>query len=341
MGKEFGSWLYWQHYQWQSPNLNCGSFLPNLEQQNITNPNAYPDHANPRICSFSASKNAAGFMVPDDMESFCGEGLQAWVSCYPQQMFTPTPKAVPGEKFYVSQSGEPLANQKRFLGFDQSGNRKHLVSSSTMHLSNDSYLSNLKPFDARRSHPEPPIDKDTLISNFPGKGNWHGLDKTHEADALGWSGSEMHEDTEEINALLYSDEEEEEETSTGHCPSEMTAYKGNADYDSSEVASSFTPTKRRRNEVDNDPLVMDMANSVREGDDKDDAQSSCIKGRAEGGEGSSVSKRLKKARIRETLGILRSIIPGGKGKDAMVILDEAIQYLKSMRLKAKTLELLP
>jgi len=53
----------------------------------------------------------------------------------------------------------------------------------------------------------------------------------------------------------------------------------------------------------------------------------------------SGNKRMKRERIRETVNILQGIIPGVRGKDAMVVLDETIHYLKSLKLKAMALGL--
>ncbi|KAK0576830.1 hypothetical protein LWI29_023981 [Acer saccharum] len=133
----------------------------------------------------------------------------------------------------------------------------------------------------------------------------------------------MHEDTEELNALLYSDDDsdytdDDEVTSTGHSPSTMTAHEKLDWFEGSteEVASSAGPTKKRN----------------------DDAESSCANSQyPRCGEMGSLSgnKRMRNEKIRETVNVLRSIIPGGKGKDTMVVIDEAIDYLKSLKLKAK------
>ncbi|KAG1334621.1 putative Transcription factor bHLH143 [Cocos nucifera] len=177
-----------------------------------------------------------------------------------------------------------------------------------------------------------------------------GSNETDVSDGHG--GEEMHEDTEEIDALLYSDsdEEEEEAKSTGHSPVKMAAESAE------EVASSTVPAKRRRVDLELDASLVDTASSAvadryqdlcsecRNKDASDDAESSCVRG---GGKRRLVeeeaetrsnsnhgSKRLKRARIQETVGVLRRIIPGGKGKDAATILDEAIRYLRTLKLKA-------
>lgn len=323
MGKDCGSWQH--HYVRQSPSLNCGSIPPDMGQQNIAHSMAFPVYTN--RFPISPSGAAAGFSVPENSElkSFCGNELPACYSYYPQQTWTPTPKSIAGEKFYVSQCGEAATNQKRFLVFDQSGNRTSLVFRSVGYPFQNPFASTLKQTDAI---------KDTPILDSVKKDGLPWLDEKHdETHVSGGSGSEMREDTEELDALLYSDDDEE--SSTGHSPSDMTGYEKNeANYSGTEVASSGTPTKRRR--LEHEPALMDTASSGKELDLEDDAQSSYIRGDLS--EGSLSSKRLRREKIRETVGILRRIIPGGKGsKDAIVVLDEAIQYLKSMRLKAGAL----
>ena len=46
---------------------------------------------------------------------------------------------------------------------------------------------------------------------------------------------------------------------------------------------------------------------------------------------------FKRDRVRQTLRILESIIPGAEGKDPLLVIDEAIDYLKILKLKAKSL----
>ncbi|CAL9208996.1 transcription factor bHLH143-like isoform X1 [Musa acuminata AAA Group] len=156
-------------------------------------------------------------------------------------------------------------------------------------------------------------------------------------------GVEMHEDTEEINALLYSDSDDEE-ASTGHSP------VGALEMGSSEVASSMLPVKRRRVDVEFDASLVDTASSqvfhcpnepmrYRNKDEDDDTESSFVKGGDH--DQNADDRQLKRARIQETVGILRTIIPGGRGKDAASVLDEAIHYLKSLKLKTRSLNATP
>lgn len=147
------------------------------------------------------------------------------------------------------------------------------------------------------------------------------------------SEDEMHEDTEEIDALLYSDSDygyDDEETSTGHSPLDME-----------EIASSYLPTKRRRvDSTEIDALLMDTASSsvaplphYMQEDSSNDL-SFVGKGEDKTGQGGR-SRCNKRESIQATVSMLKRIIPGGKGKDAASVLDEAIQYLKLLKLQAK------
>lgn len=213
---------------------------------------------------------------------------------------------------------EFAGSHKRFMGFSQSWDQTSLIFSSSC----NAYLT-LNPTNQS-------LD----------------LQGSNEVVSVGHGGEEMHEDTDEINALLYSDSDDEyygeEEASTGHSPIEPTAGS------SSEVASSVLPVKRKRIDVDEpDALLADTASSrhhdlgleFRNRNTNTDGESSCVRG--EDQDQDQDRKRIKREKILETVRVLRRIIPGGKGKDAATVLDEAICYLKSLKLKAKALGATP
>ncbi|KAE8659253.1 hypothetical protein F3Y22_tig00116964pilonHSYRG00457 [Hibiscus syriacus] len=231
--------------------------------------------------------------------------------------------------------------EKRFLVFDQSADQTTLIFSSAFGTPIKCLTSwGLKSPVAGNFNLEDPIAKVN--------GNIHsGPISTDIFDENGTElQSEMHEDTDELNALLYSDDdseytEDDEVTSTGHSPSTMTAqdeqyFEGSCE----EVASSTRLTKKRKlldGSNDYSPLLMDTANSWNPNKNlkyEDDAESSCANGqnpRSGDMDSSPGNKRTRKDKIRETVRVLRSIIPGGEGKDAVVVLDEAIEYLKSLK----------
>ncbi|KAI4366548.1 hypothetical protein MLD38_022411 [Melastoma candidum] len=175
-----------------------------------------------------------------------------------------------------------------------------------------------------------------------GKTAFKGQDENEDIDVH----SEMHEDTEELNALLYSDEEsdyscegdgdDDEVTSTGHSPSTMTGHWdhgfGPSKKVPEEVARSL-PSKKRKlsNECRNLPPSADSYEAENpignfNGDDAISSSGNC--------NAVSQNRGIKRARIRETISILESLVPGVKRKNPVEVLDEAIEYLKSLKQRA-------
>ncbi|XP_042507224.1 transcription factor bHLH143-like [Macadamia integrifolia] len=357
MGKNCGSWIHQQHSALQQFNMNCTSPMPDLGLDNT-----FPAYANPqsRMASGDGTLPVPGFAFPELGQLKMSQAAEphGWFYCLPrhrQAAFAP-PNCIGTEKFSAFPHGcygqgaaasnaEPGSVEKQFLVFDQSGNQTSFFISSviapSVQVQHPSYKIQ-NPFDTELATSRDPIYQSGPVVSGA-------LDENHESD----DGSEMHEDTEELNALLYSDdefedtdggEEDDEVASTGHSPIEMTGHENQEDEAEEEVASSGSPTKRRKllnGEHEATSSIMDTASSAKPNGlttsyYEDDAQSSCIKGRAGGREMGSL-KRSRKEKIRETVSILQSIIPGGKGKDAALVLDEAIQYLRSLKVKAKSL----
>lgn len=210
----------------------------------------------------------------------------------------------------------------------------------------------------------------------------------------GSSHSQFHEDTEDLEALLCSDDEE---SSTGHSPSEVTGNNGHmsTEEDNTDVTSGV-PSKRRRidvmangeQEVDYIPASIkesdnrsmtnekyclpdisvvdtsswDMGNQLKfsadiyddhynesllcgyschgihgdyssKGSGNEQMQSvKCLLGH------SGSAKNSRKGKIKRTVKLLKSIIPGGDCMDTAIVLDEAIQYLRLLQQKVKKLE---
>lgn len=177
----------------------------------------------------------------------------------------------------------------------------------------------------------------------------------HEKDGVE---SDMHEDTEELNALLYSDDdysEDEEETSTGHSPSTMTAHRVQSLFDAEgRELSSCAGTAKRKKLLDGgystpsaivEAELVDTASSLKcasRHNSDNDAESYCGNSDdqfSEGFDSFSGKKRSRTANIRDTIRLLQKVVPDGQGKDTMDIIDEAIDYLKSLKAKAKDLGL--
>ncbi|MBA0777202.1 hypothetical protein Gotri_005254 [Gossypium trilobum] len=329
-----------QRFDWRSHDLSSLAAPHPLVQQNtnpqlvnsgidmVSVPRTLPDYANPGI-------------VPQlqvgQVNEPCG-----WFYCSPHYWQGLVPASTNPYEYYnekiVSKAGSGCA-QKRFLVFDQSGDQTTMIFSSSFGT---------------------PIKCATWGSKSPAACNFNGEDPITKVNPDLHSGpissnvfdengtntqSEMHEDTEELNALLYSDDDsyytDDEVTSAVHSPSRMTACPEQFEGGGTEkVASSIGPTKKRKLLNDgNDylPLLTDAAISVnpsRCSEYVDDADSSCANM-----ESSSSNKRLRIEKIQETVSVLRSLIPNGEGKDAIMVLDEAIDYLKSLKLRAKTLGL--
>lgn len=210
----------------------------------------------------------------------------------------------------------------------------------------------------------------------------------------GSSHSQFHEDTEDLEALLCSDDEE---SSTGHSPSEVTGNNGHLsiEEDNNDVTSGI-PAKRRRidvmangeqavdyipasiEEFDNisitnekyqspdisvvDTSSWDMDNQPKfSADIYDDNYShnllcgySChgihgeYSSKGSGDEHmqsvkcllghSGSAKNSRKGKIKRTVRLLKSIIPGGDCMDTAIVLDEAIQYVRLLQQKVKKLE---
>ncbi|KAK8625770.1 hypothetical protein V6N13_056930 [Hibiscus sabdariffa] len=267
--------------------------------------------------------------------------------------------------------------QKRFLVFDRSGDQTTLMFNSAIGTPIKCTSGSLKSPAAWSFCDEDPMTKvNPNLHSGPVSTNMFDENGT---DAK----SEMHEDTEELNALLYSDDDsyftDNELTSAVHSPCTMTVRHEQLEGGTEKVASSSVLTRKRKLLDDSNdcvplvmdttssvfgdtesssgnkrmrlvdkiretlPLLMDTASSVNPGrccEYEDDADSSCINGPnpVYGDRDSSTgNKRMRMDKIRETVGVLRSIIPSGEGKDAIMVLDEAIDYLKSLKHKAKAL----
>ncbi|XP_010444365.2 PREDICTED: transcription factor SAC51-like [Camelina sativa] len=216
------------------------------------------------------------------------------------------------------------SSQKRLMIFDQSGNQTRLLRC---------------PF---------PLRFPSRLAAEPVKlSELHGLDKAfrednEESDENHSNGkeSEMHEDTEEINALLYSDddydddcesESDDEVMSTGHSP-----YLCNK----RELDEIDGPCKRQKlldkdNKIsESSSLVGTKSSTKLNGSsflkDKSLPESKNISTKEDSGSGLS-NEQSKKDKIRTALKILESIVPGAKGNEALLLLDEAIDYLKLLK----------
>lgn len=357
MEEDCGSWLPQQQFGWQLPNLTCSSAPVGLGLQNSIP--TIMNHGTSIVLTKGKLPSNTYLGLPHSQVVQANEPC-AWFYCLPRfrQAFTPASNSVLKEQLPAcpndnEEAIKPQAGSahKRFLVFDQSGDQTTMIFSPGIGT----------PIQCLASWGPRQLNANNLSGDEPsGRGeakhhtgpySFNELDETNGTDMH----SEMHEDTEELDALLYSDEEsdytdDDEVTSTGHSPSTMTTHEKQDWFEGSseEVASSARPTKKRKvfdGDYDNVPSPMVTANSMKFSphvETLDDAEFSCGNSQNAGaGEMGSLSgnKRIRKDKIRETVSILRSILPDGTGKDAMVVLSEAIDYLKSLKLKAKTFAL--
>ncbi|KAG5052601.1 hypothetical protein JHK87_004799 [Glycine soja] len=373
MGEDCRTWIPELHFNWQSPNLSSFNATPfGVGRQNGTSA-AMNSGANV-VTRNSAMPAYASSALPHSQLGHSGEP-HGWFYCLPRfrQGFTTPAQTFNAEEklpaghanglgVEVAPNRESGFPQKQLLVIDQTGDQTTLVYSSRFggpvdcHVSWDSKLHG--SINLNNGNELLNLRRD--VNHVVGLGPTLD-DKVHENTGTDDDiESEMHEDTEEINALLYSDsdgystedDDDDEVTSTGHSPSTMTTHDDNQEEPhrrtAEEVASSVGETKKRKlldGAYDDDNLqFMDTASSLngkkRPFEVEDDAESRCSSGgnsssRGSGGMGSlSGNKKMRKEKIQDVLSILQCIVPGGKDKDPIELLDEAIRCLKSLKLKA-------
>lgn len=355
MGNETGSsWSPHQSLMLHSPKHDS-LILQSLTDQSLIN-SMRADVVATNLASFGG-EGSPPFAFTGVAPSQNGQFNQprGWFYCLPRfrQTFTPGLScSVPKEKIPLPADGscdtpasDPSSGdnmRKKFIVFDQSGDRTTLMANSGMGTPFQCISSwSLKYLNL------PSTKKIEVKADLCPYGATWKQDKCNVgSDSL----SQMHEDSDELDALLYSSDDEDdsdyseddEVTSTGHSPSTMTIH---ARHGSQESVNEVATRKRKLIDRIGDDVAAHLDDTASSGNsvnryiehsngDDCGAQSSC----GNGGEMSS-TKRMRKEKIRETVSILRDMIPGGKGKDAVVVLDEAIHYLKSLKVKTKALGL--
>ncbi|KAK7282874.1 hypothetical protein RIF29_11972 [Crotalaria pallida] len=349
-------------FGWQSPNLTPLGAVKHNGVSEVMNPAINMVLRNETVPPYASSA------LPHFQLGHTNEP-HGWFYCLPRfrQEFTPAPNFTAGEKLpadHVKHFSDDIANapfgesgfpKKQFLVIDQTAGQTTIVygprfgspnecrASWHSKLHSADYLNGNEPsFRTYLNHMNEPVLADKVDEN-------KGTDIE----------SEMHEDTEEINALLYSDsdvysteddDDDDEVTSTGHSPSTMTTHDNHETFKKTteEVASSIGNTKKRKlsDGYYDDIQLMDTASSLNQKKSvamENDAESRCSGCKGEGshemGLLSGNKKMRKEKKIRDVLSILQSIIPGGKDKNPVMLLGDAIDCLKSLKLKAKELGL--
>lgn len=357
MGKDCGTWVPHLQFGWQSPNLKPLDVGKQDGSSAAMNPGYNMISSNETMPAFASSA------LPH-LQLGHSDEPGGWFYCLPRfrQGFTPAPNFtaegkpladhVKGFGDRIAPRGEPSTTQKQFLVIDQTGGQTTIVYSSRFGSPSECRASwHSKLHGANYLRGNEPLRRDLNL-------NLNHLTQPTLANTVDENPgtsieSEMHEDTEEINALLYSDsddystqdgDDDDEVTSTGHSPSTMTTHDNHQTFRASveEVASSSSKTKKRKllDGYYDDIQLIDTASSQNLNKSfatGDDAESRCSSNNNEGS--LSGSKRMKKEKIRDVLSILQSIIPGRKDKDPVTLLDDAIHCLKSLKHKAQALGL--
>ncbi|XP_022720306.1 transcription factor bHLH144-like [Durio zibethinus] len=120
--------------------------------------------------------------------------------------------------------------------------------------------------------------------------------------------SSLKEDSDDIDALLSSEEEEQE------------------DYDEEEVSTART--------YGNYEINSDSPSSYGSKPRKNRSCSSTLKSYGSGGSCDPETKRLK---MKKMVKVLRGIIPGADQMGTVAVIDEAVRYLKSLKVEVKKL----
>ncbi|XP_010241336.1 PREDICTED: transcription factor bHLH144-like [Nelumbo nucifera] len=118
----------------------------------------------------------------------------------------------------------------------------------------------------------------------------------------------LKEDTEDINVLLSLEEEEEEDRD------DVSTARTNGSCGSSSPDSCSTygsKTSKRR-----------LSSSIQ---------------KSFSGSGSSCNSESKRLRMKKMMKALKGIVPGGKQMSTVAVLDEAVRYLKSLKVEVKKL----
>lgn len=327
MEKDFGSWFNHQrldlHSSGAQPNIGKGnsfSVYMNSHFNGVLTNGDFP------LFTFSAlPQSKAG--QPNEPHSWFNSP-----PCFPRDV-SPLLNPVPIEKLPVgSDENWNTGTGKQFLVFDKSDDQTALVYSSA----NCTPAQCLESWSPIKEHRGINWNEASPVGNLIDDDEY--IEESHRDVE-----SEWREDTDELNALIYCDNdyddysEDDEVTSTGRSPSTMTVPDKYECFEerSEEVENSAWPTKRHKLlDGGHDVIKPYLCSEV-----EDDAESSCGNDSNEVS-GLSGSKRLReKEKIRKTINILQMIIPGVKGKDAMVVIDETIRCLRSMKAEAESLGL--
>ncbi|RDX66244.1 Transcription factor SAC51 [Mucuna pruriens] len=331
------SWPNPQHVAWPSPCLNCSCTLAEPSSQ------VHSAYMNPSTCIFPAVSVFPGFTAPaiPNLKTEQTNEVQGFLQ-YPNS-----------ERFLkethtggTMQNANHASLQKKLLIFDHSGSKTRLLYSPVFPCVQSPIVTAATQF----AHVYD-VNKESQATNMGPKHLpiYTSPEETGTKDHIDNEESEMHEDTEEINALLYSDDDgddDDEVRSTGHSPlaTERTYVMQEQYVDmKEEVASSDWPNKRQKlidGGYNRLPPLVDSASSERlnetcecvsDAESKYSSSGRVYAGRQTKEDNSTAADiQLKKDKIRELLRVLENFIPGAKGKHPLLVIDGTIEYLKSL-----------
>ncbi|GAB4853232.1 hypothetical protein Ancab_017421 [Ancistrocladus abbreviatus] len=346
------SWLCQPHSTLEPPNLNCMISPPEVRQH------AFLPRINPCRILANVGVNGYGFStLPERGPILEADGLLGqYVPASHTPLLTPNPFLNEKQVLLPTElDGKPPPSevsppqQKRYIIFDHSGNQTRLIGSLC----------------SPNQHPTADVSTSLVAYNFPAQGHivkaeQNCLDIPILQEELGENhmvieGSDMHEDTDEIDALLYSDDDDDEshndeenydgedgdEASTGHSPLTVKdKFEDQAEDITEEVASSNVFSKRRK-ALDGGYIKLSLLNTTKTvqtlGSYPRDSDADFRCSLREEMSPLKGSKQSRMDKIHDTLKILQTMVPSSKGKDPVVILDEAIDYLKCLKSEAEAL----
>jgi len=248
--------------------------------------------------------------------------------------------------------------QKKLLMFDHSGSKTRLLYSPVFPFVQSPIVT------ATQFTQIYDVNEEARATNI-GLKHWPVYTSPEETrkDRIDNEESEMHEDTEEINALLYSDDsydddddddgDDDEVTSTGHSPlvTEKTCVTQEQFVDmKEEVASTDWPNKRQKlidGGFNRLPPLVESASSERldkmceyasDVESSYSSSSGVYSTRQTKDKSTADDIQLKKDKIRKLLRVLENFIPGAKGKHPLLVIDGTIEYLESLMSQTGTLK---
>ncbi|XP_057428600.1 transcription factor bHLH143-like [Lotus japonicus] len=337
MVKAQSTWPCPQHVAWPSFFSGaCGFPDPNSS--------GHSAYLNPRTYIFPGVSAFPGFTAPTS------PSLKTEQASEVQEFFQyPNSEPYLKETHYrgTVQNANPAPLQKKLLIVDQSGTNTRLFYSPVFpHVPSPIVTATqfAQAYDVNGERWAANIGQKHLPK--------YNLPEESDKDHIVNEGSEMHEDTKEINALLYSDDsdsgsdDDDEVTSSDRSPlvaNRTFMMQEQFEDTKEEVASSDCPNKRRKlisGGYKRLPSPVDSAISVRlneTGEDVSDAESRYSSDQVYSARGTKEDDsiivgdiQLKKDKIRESLRVLENLIPGAKGKHPLLVIDDTIDYLQSL-----------